>query len=507
MATDKKILEGYLFYAFFLLALLTVFFSQGMNLGFDNYPHGYLSSHGMALSENILRSDSIFMYNSVSLAEGKLVYDSYNRFAPLSFLLIKAVSVVADTYDMSIYMARQLMHVFFVLSFMLVFLMAKLFLKDRMLSLICAFFVFSSFYFMHYANMVFVDIPSLCCFCAALYLALASGRGKSFNVFAVGALVVFSAATAWQSGAVYALWFLIEGAKKLFKKDNNLKTSFLCLVGFSLISLSFFWYQLYLEHFYTGRAFVDLPTVKSVMFRLGFASDASYDQYAERLSYLYFVKHEAFRIVRLMIPFYAEIYWSSLSSFLKLFHILYLFFVVSMFIVFAKLKSKLIKAEEILLLVASGFFWTVPMRMHVAFHDFQTIFYIGIPVCFYVFCCSAIRGKKLLFMTVAFLLFVFNVFLAASNKASHQKDASIISKEFDIIKPKLQKGAKVFLKDKDLLARIGRNTGSYPLHAMDYYLAGCVYAEEDNADYVIADGRSYNDRLQTDNKNLNLFLR
>lgn len=507
MAADRKTLEGYIFYGFFLLAFVTVFFTQKMHLGFDNYPHGYLSSHGMALSENILSNDSIFMYNSVAVKEGAISYDGYNRFPPLSFLLIKSFANIADTYSMRIYMARQLMHVFFMLSFVFTFLIIKLFLNERIIALTSALLVFSSFYFLHYANMIFVDIPSLCFFCAALYMALAVGRGKSINVLVLSVLVFLSAATAWQSGAVYFLWFLIQICRKILKRNNYLKISCFCFVGFVCVSLSFFIFQLYLEHLATGSAFSDLPTVKSVMFRLGIAKSAVYESYADRLSYFYFIKHEAFRIVRLMIPFYVEIYWSALSLFLKGLHLVYLLCIFCLFLFFIKTKSKVVRPDEMLLLLLSGLFWTAPMKMHVAFHDFQTIFYIGIPICFYVFCCSSIAGRRLLFLSLALLLFVSNVFFASLNKAAHQEDTAVISEEFDIIKPILPLGAKVYVKDKDVFAKIGEDTGSSPLHALDYYLAGCVYAAEDHAEYIIALGRNYNDRIQTDNKNINLFLK
>lgn len=507
MENLKKFVNGSYAYILLLVAVCTFFLSQNKNLGFDNYPHGYLSAHGMALSANLAKGDKIFMYNSASLSEGKITYDAYNRFPPASFMLISAVTSQSDTYDMRIYMARLLVGAFFCLSMIFAFLIALLFLKSKKLALFSALMVFGSYYFLHYSNMIFSDIFSLCFFTGCLYFVLLLNRGVRINKIGLFLFIVLAALTGWQSGAVLIFWCFIELIKKVLKKQNSFSLSFWCFFAFAFVAIGCFSLQLYFEYITVGGSFWDLSTVKSVLFRLGMAEGNAYSAYSERMTLSYFFSKEIFRIIRTFLPFYQEIYGSGLTASFKLFLAVYAVVVSLLFLLFLKFKNNVLKTDEICLLIFSGFFWTVPMRMHVAFHDFQTIFYVGIPLCFYILLADFLKTRKLLLVHFAFLLFIGNVFLAVINKTIQQKDTAVVSFEFDAIRQEIPNESTVYVENKEAFGKIGKNIGSYPLHVFDYYLAGCLYSDKDNADYVVALGKDYSAKRLTNNKYFNLFLK
>lgn len=503
----KKVFRCSYVYILFIAVVIAFFVSQGRNLGFDNYPHGYLSAHGMALSANLLKVDSFFMFNSISLQDQLITFDAYNRFPPIPFVIIGKVISLADTYELQIYLARQITGLFFILSMIFVFLLSHLLLADKRLALATVFAVFGSYYFLHYSNMVFSDIFSLCCFTGLLYLIIRIKREKSIHRGIFLCFVAFAAFIGWQSGAVLALWVCVEFINKVRGHKNSFGFSVIAFVLFAFLSIGMFSWQLFYESCISRADFWQLSTVKSVLFRLGIAESAAYENYTDRLSFSYFIMKEGFRIIRLLIPLYLEMYWSEMTAVWKLSLAIYALFVAGVFCFMLRKSKGLLKPDEMVILLLSGFFWTLPMRMHVAFHDFQAIFYIGISLAFYLLLFS--RGKKYagLILGIMSAIFILNICLASADKYDKQKATSFVSYEFDFIVSKLPEGSTVHVVNKEEFADIGNNTGSYPLHVFDYYLSGFVYAEESVAEYIIAAGRDYNKQILTNNKRFNLFRR
>lgn len=62
-----------------------------------------------------------------------------------------------------------------------------------------------------------------------------------------------------------------------------------------------------------------------------------------------------------------------------------------------------------LILILAGFCWSLPMRYSTAFHEFEAMFYIGIPLCFYAWLsvwCQKLFGKNFLWIVVLASLIV-----------------------------------------------------------------------------------------------------
>ena len=115
----NKRIDTWLPIILFTLIGLSVFFTERRDGGsVDGSMYGSTSAHGLTLSKNLFTGDhQFFMFSSRELKDGKIFYDAYNRFPVFPFLL-SGLLIHPFEKDLSsqIYIARQLMNLFFFLS-------------------------------------------------------------------------------------------------------------------------------------------------------------------------------------------------------------------------------------------------------------------------------------------------------------------------------------------------------------------------------------------------------
>ena len=148
---------------FILLTLvgICIFLTEKSDGGF--VPGGFYSGvsvHGLTLSKNLMNSEHpLFIFAGRELQDGKIVYDAYNRFPVFPFLLTGLI-INPFEYDLSlqIYLARQLMNIFFFLSIIVAFKLVTELVKNRYLAISVVLITFSSYYMLTYNNLLFNDI-------------------------------------------------------------------------------------------------------------------------------------------------------------------------------------------------------------------------------------------------------------------------------------------------------------------------------------------------------------
>ncbi len=493
--------------SFILLTLagLCLFLTEGVNKGFS--PGGLYSGvtvHGITLSKNLIHDEHpFFMFTGKELINGKENYEAYNRFPVIPFLLTGVLTYPFENNPITeIYVARQLMNIFFFLSIIVVFRIVDDLLKNKYLALSVAFLTFSSYYMVTYNNMVFNDIPALLGFVVAIY-AVVKAEQKKLKGREILFFSIFPICLGWQPYAVYLTWLLVDVLNLFFKKDLTLKnkihsifkrTSFnvallSIMFGISILSL-----QLLNEWRIVGGSFSDIPSIKSALWRSGFISSKGYTQYQQAFNWIPFLLGEAHSMTIMLIPLF-PIFQVEPGT------VLPVVIVISMiiFILLRYSRQRNINNKIYLIMLLSGLLWAIPMRHFVALHDFQAMFFVGFVITVYSLMFSGFKTNAWKFLAIDIaLVFLINVALSNHYKVPNLQMNKLIP-QFQNIRTELPENSKVFF-DGDR-----KNVVQYCKFSIDYFLIGCWYTNREEADYVISKDPDYTGEKLTVNREFNLF--
>jgi hypothetical protein len=484
-----------------MIALLSIFVLQNHKNGFGEGNHGSISSHGATLAKNISIKHHLVMFNKINVSDdGKISFDCYNRFPIFTFILLKAIMLFFEPNLASqIYYSRQFMNIFLALSMLITFLMVKDLTNDLWMSLIIVLLTFSGYYILLYADMIFNETPSLFGFLLALYLALKC-RLYKIKLIYLFLIPIISISLGWQPYAVFITWFFLEtiNSIKMGKNFSQIIAQPSCKVLF----ISIIWgiiilgFQLTNEWWTTGKNFGDLGTVKRMLGRLGITPLYQSIIGKKSFSWPVFIGRQS---VHMTLIFYPIMKLSVLQNnvILKISAMIVIFSIIC--VSFIKLlKNRSIDLLFILLLFTSGIVWAVAMRHYTFYHNFESIFYIGIPICTYLGISLFIPQKFVRKITfILFLVFIANLWVINNDKNIEGLMANEITKEFQKIYNNMPRGSNIFIDDEcTIVART---------HAVHFYLAGHYFSSLRNANFVISANKHYNQSIITNNRKLNLF--
>lgn len=225
------------------------------------------SFHGLALSNSLMTGNHpLFVFASKELHDGRPTYDAYNRFPVFPFLLTGLLTYPFENHlALQIYVARQLMILFFFLAIIVVFLLVDEFVKSKYLALSVALLALSSYYMVSYNDIIFNDVPALLGFVIALR-AVVMAQKTELKTSQILIYALFPVSLGWQPYAVYLTWALIEGIELLLRKKVRAGRKALGLFkkpSFAITSLAVAWgicvlgFQLLNEWRIIGGHFVD----------------------------------------------------------------------------------------------------------------------------------------------------------------------------------------------------------------------------------------------------------
>jgi hypothetical protein len=155
--------------------------------------------------------------------------------------------------------------------------------------------------------------------------------------------------------------------------------------------------------------------------------------------------------------------------------------------------------------LASGLVWAIPMKHFVAFHEFQAIYYFGIPLLFHghAFAWLAARAPRLapVASLAAALLFAVAVPHVSRTKVLQAQHARALTEDFRAIAAAVPPGALYHME------RYHKNLVP-PSHGVEYYLAGrIVAASRDAAPYRISTRRTAHPGILTPDNRLMFAFR
>ena len=431
-----------------LLALSTVFlFGNDRGQFYRPGHHNWVSANHLAVAANLSpKHDFLLFYYQTLDKDGTPSYAPYNRFPLGGFALIKLAILPFDN-DLSaqIHAARVMFLLFFAASAVLAYLSLRRLTASRWIALTASLLAFSSYYLLYYNDMTATE-NGLSLFGALLtfhgmVLFVQEGRFRQLLVKACAALLL-----GWHVYA-FLLPFVVLGMASELNRASRLsappslagriKRGVAALLSsrhlrlgvvtllFGLAVLSF-----NLGHEYRALdgevALTELPTAKSMTRRFGAGGKFNEEQ-TEALAWGTFLENQFYRIARATLPFAISPFDNEAihedRDHLGVIVGLLASGVAVIGLLFARRKMLLAT------LALSGFCWALPMRHNTALHDFESAFYVGVPLVLFSMGLLGLRrlfGDRLLVGLSAAALLVFVLSSLQMGRVGHDRQMSEI---------------------------------------------------------------------------------
>jgi hypothetical protein len=492
----------------FLVALVVIWF-QNYNISFQQGHHGFLSSHGATIAKNISLENNLLMFDLLSRDdEGNPVFHAYNRFPITSFLILKIPMLIfSKDLGFQILAARYTMILFYLGTMYFAYLALSLLLKNRLLSITIVLISFSSFYIQYYNDMIFNDTFTLFGIFLVFHgISVYVGDNSKYAQLVIKSLL--SILFGWQAYTlilvfiIYSFLMHIGSIKK--GGDKKIFTSPYFKLGLSTLMLGIFILslQLFNESKMTNKPLNETDTISSMKKRMG-ENNTFENKYAKRLEFNNVAKTQFERIKIISTPGSLTLYDKSYTA--GYFNLLIIIFLISLLAQYKKYKSTY---RVLIIFALSGFIWGFGMKNFTMFHDFQSIYYIGIPILLYAsilsFIYNSVKKKNTVLVIILFfssLNFFYETYTFNKIKNNMSKKSNIFTKDMQFIKNKVENNKTICIDGNIKNVCGGR-------HACAFYLSN-NYLQKDSkqiqCDFIISNQMKFSNLLSPENKKVFLF--
>ena len=343
--------------------------------------HGWVSSQGLAIISSATLENKFVGYSIEYKDEQNVLHsDYYDRYPVFFSALFNRVLALAPKLSSKMYLAKQVMNLIFLGTLILAFLTIDKLIKNKPLALTVVLLVFSNPFLLFFKDMVHFDQPALFGFMLLIYaIAVYKLDGLKLPVI-LATFIAIALGRGYASYAVLIVWLAIEGVLVLKSKTTNFNQKIKTIAkhpSFYLLVIGIVWgagllsYNIVVEAQARKIPLMETSIVNSAGQRL--ALDDEFNQeYAEIINWGEFLKSQVNRIIK----------WSFPVNKVNLGFVGNTLLLVVVFLVMGLVirRQPLEKRILYLILMLSGFVWLIPLRNLSAFHDYTTMFYIGIPL-------------------------------------------------------------------------------------------------------------------------------
>ena len=378
-----------------LLAALSTVFVFGPERGRFYRPghHDYMSAELMSIAVNFSPAHGFLRFHNLQNLEGTHPrYSTYQRF-PVGVYALTALATSPFRADLSagIRAGRLLMLGFFAAAAVLAYLALSRLTANRWVALTAALLAFSSYYALHYNDMLAVyGMPGLFGVLLTFHgivVFLQDGRFRQLLVKTCAALLLD-----WIVLALVAAFVALAAARRFIPRafPGQLPRPRHCVMlgGLSLLlSAALLTFNLVQEHTALGgtRTWRDLDSsVNSLRYRTGLDPEFN-ERFAVELAWPRFLAEQFRRIGTLSTPY--ALLPSGTPHPPAVLAAGGLVMSAAVLAVLPFVRGRL----AVTALVLSGL-WALPMRHWTAFHDFFGVYYVGIPLV--VFAAGAARLRR-----------------------------------------------------------------------------------------------------------------
>jgi len=525
--------------ALLLLALAAVFVFGGDRAHFYRPKlDGWDSSKNLALAENLSPATFFRLYRQLEFDghDRAPIYEMYGRFPVGGPALIKLAGLpFGDDLSGKILAARMLMLAFYAAAALLAFRALSRVFANRWAALAAALMAFSSYYVLYYSdtvsNEMSVDLFAVSLAFHGMVVFVQEGRFRQLAVKSCAALLL-----GWH---VYALLlpFIIIGfgaetaralrirmairrtpppedaetsgrerrrrrrarepraESRLIAMSRLVRSRYLVLGAATLLfGMGVLGFNLVNEYAaYGGEvSFSELPAVNSLLARTG-QDDEHNARHTDFQNWRTFLNQQLYRAGATALP-YALMRWSDDSRE----HVLpdddgFPVVVIGVLSIAAAAGAAYWFGRHLHLLATLalfGFFWAIPMRSSTAFHEFEGMFYLGLPMIAFAAAFAgaadwarvqggeiAARGTAVGCAALALALFAVSAAWMSeqTHDASAEKFHAEIVSDFETVR-QITRGESVFVSQSHLAGDAGERDLYFggAKFAPEFYLAGSV---------------------------------
>ena len=447
--------------ALLLIALSTVFVFGGDRGSFyRGVDHNWISSEHLAIAVNLSPEHGFQQFQHRFMDEGGAVrYQPHNRFPIGGYLIMNLATLpFGESPSARLTAARILMLLFFAAAVVLAYHSLCRLVSNRWIALTATLLSFSSYYLLYYndmtANEGMIDLFAVMSTFHGMVVFVQEGRFRQLLIKTCIALLL-----GWHVLALLLPFVIFGLASEILRARSAaadsthsvissrviaptlIRSRYLLLgivalgFGLSVLTSNFAMEYVALDG---ETPLTELPSFQSMLRRTGVDSDFNAD-FATQLAWNPFLEGQLRRILRGFIPYWLIARVGIIESeTLQLefrdeivtpvtdpnFARLATWLSESPGIVLAVLLSAasligsiFVRPRILFLTLASfGFFWALPTRNNTAFHDFEAIYYIGLPLVFFTIVLLLARrltkrdGIIVVVAVVAALLFALSSF-------------------------------------------------------------------------------------------------
>lgn len=511
---------------FLLAAMATLFlFGNDRSIFYRSGHHDGNSSKTLTLAENLsFRHGLLLFFYHYRDADGDRHYtDPYSRFPVGGFALVKLAILPfgEDAFRAKIYVGRMLMLVLFSAAAALAYQALARLTGNRWDALTATLLAFSSWYLLYYADMIFnevtIDLFAVMLVFHGMVIFVQEGRFRQLLVKSCLALLL-----GWHVYA-FLLPFVIFGLVREHIESRRsvsalpalgqlrgyaaaLRRSRYLMLGVVtlLFGIAVLTFNLTNEYFaLNGEVPLrELPTVQSAVKRLG--GDARFNaRIPDALTARPFIADQFYRIGNMMLPYSVSPHEIK-DRFASLTYRDYPIVVLGMLSLAAGLAGLawMRRRPDLLLLLGTltiaGFCWAAPLRTSVIDHDFESVFYIGIPLTAFTFLLLFLRSLspirlELAFAVAALALFIFSVTeMAGVGQSRHMLNIERAQMDdYAAIRELVDDRSTIYIQGHPLASDWGGASW-----ATTYFLAGKSIIYEDVNGNVDPEGQSRDYLLQ-----------
>ena len=380
-------------WALFALALIALALLPLPRTGFlDNQLHG-LSAHGLTLAAHLSPEHHFLMYNRVMLdADGAERIEPYNRFSIVPFALIRcAMAFGGDDLIDQFVCARKMMLAFLLGAMFCAYLAFRRLRPGSWAVPVVVALAFSTKFCLYYGDMVFNDIPELFGCMLTFHGFVVYWQEKRFGQLLAKALV--AVALGWQIYAMILPVAVYIGLKKRNRKDAVRLAAIPIALGALLLTFNFAQ-----EYVATQKPVLEMTSVQSALGRTGLMKQDGYrTEHAHELpmGQIQFVRQQVSRAVYAAVPAVATVIVAAVHDLmpdgahapetngrlLALFAPIVAIGAIPLLIFL--FRRRVISMPAAIPLVSLALFWSFPMKNFTMIHEFQGLFWIGVPLIFY----------------------------------------------------------------------------------------------------------------------------
>ena len=513
--------------ALLLLALSTVFIFANERHRFYRPGTNVVTANHMTVALNLSSEHNFvgYLYRALN-PEGEAVYFPYNRLPLGGYALIKLATLpFGDNLSASLYVGRLLVLAFFAGAALFAYLALNRFAVNPWIALTATLLAFSSFYGLFYNDAVAINgMPDLFGVMLTFHGLVIFTQERRFRQLLANACIALL--LGWHVYALLLTFIVLGLGRELIKLSapppasvrsylSLLRSRYALLgivsllVGVAVLTFNFTNEYLALKG---ETTLAELPSIQSAIRRTGLGLSHTYD--TSILAWQSILKEQLYRAGIASAPYALSEYGDLLGKLDRTAWAL-LGAATGICAIGALLIDRRFIRNKTLLasLALFNFCWVLLARQHVAFHNIEGVYYIGIPLALFTLVLLFIRkrmgnGLVVGMAFAAVMIFGLSAYQMSlvGNDAQTAEFQDAIFNEFQAIRDKMPQGKIVHIFIPSNWDADTAFTGS--TRASIFYLSGRVIAHGERphlcrlADFAITTQRDEGPALITPHNRL-----